>query len=175
MKAFRMDARRIWFLLLAVCVVIAQIWIFGHSMRNADESLAESDTVVEIVRPVVEPILQEANVSTEYENLSYIVRKMAHFAEYALLGFLCLLCTWLSPIKGRWRLALPLPYCALSAGVDECIQMNYSERSAQWSDVLLDSCGAAAGILFASLCLALVLLIYRKRKNKIEFHKEQQT
>lgn len=165
MKMFR-NPRQAWCILLAVCVVMTQVWIFSHSMRDAEDSLKQSDTVIEIVRPIVEPILQDTDFPPTYDNLSHLVRKCAHFAEYALLGFFCLFCIWVSPIKGRWRMLLSLPYCVLSACMDECIQLGYAERSGQWSDVLLDSCGALTGILFALLCLGIGLLIRKKRKKK---------
>ena len=83
-----MKARRIIFLIL---IIINCITIFYFSNQVADTSSASSGRVVNFVMKV---LLQFKNIEEqqkEYiasEILQPIVRKMAHFSIYTLLGFL---------------------------------------------------------------------------------------
>jgi VanZ family protein len=77
-----------------------------------------------------------------------IVRKCAHFVEYAVLAMLCVRAariTW--PALGRWPLmAAALGFAALVASGDELRQFVLSTlRTGAAHDVLLDAAGAMAG------------------------------
>ena len=95
------------------------------------------------------PLLTALNADPEL--LHILLRKLAHFLEFALLGVL-----WVPICAQRcsgMRSCVPhaLLYCCLTAMADEGIQRFVPGRSGQWGDVLLDVLGAAAGI--AIVCL----------------------
>ena len=91
-----------------------------------------------------------------YNSVQRVVRKTAHYTEYAVLGFLMRLCleSWL----GRRRRLTPAAWAAGTAyaGTDELHQLLIDGRSGQWTDVLLDSAGALTGVLLAALALYLI-------------------
>ena len=85
----------------------------------------------------------------EEEPTSYGLRKAAHVTEYAVLAIL----VWMrleSP--GRKRLLTAFALCAAAAALDETIQI-FSHRGALFTDVLIDSAGAALGLALAAVFL----------------------
>lgn len=80
--------------------------------------------------------------------LDHLLRKAAHFAVYFILG-----CS----LTGCYRRQRRVPYVfavlltgAALAGLDELHQMFVDGRGPLLTDVLLDTCGVAAGCLLAS-------------------------
>jgi len=102
------------------------------------------------VRPILlwlNPRISEETI----EKIHFLVRKTAHFAEYALLGFL----TWrvvaaasaLAPLHSAQHFRLALLFAALYAASDETHQIFVPGREASVRDVLLDTCGAGFGLV----------------------------
>ena len=86
------------------------------------------------------------------EGLTYIVRKAAHFTEYAVMGFL-----WYMLLrKKRNNMILSIGATAFYAASDELHQRFVVGRSGQLSDVLLDTCGGCFGVISAFILLCIV-------------------
>lgn len=156
-------------ILLLLSVLVTQIWIFSNSLRDGERSSLQSNRVLEWLRPQAENLLSALGIPPTAENLSHYLRKAAHFSEYALLGFLAYCAVRFASARVprfRWLLRLPLPFCVLTACADELLQRFVPGRSGQLKDVLLDSCGAAFGILLAVGICACLHTISQKRKRK---------
>ena len=135
--------------ILIVLLILLLAFIWGHSCMPVETSREESSRVLDLLRPLLEPIVGPERVTL------HLVRKLAHFAEYFCLG--CVLSPLLPlPWKGR---LLAGNLALLTALVDETIQI-FSGRGPAISDVWLDFSGAAAGILLTSL----IWLLWRRRK-----------
>jgi VanZ family protein len=85
------------------------------------------------------------------ERVHHVIRKTAHFVEYALLGILAFRVTLFDPAfsassRGR-QLRLALLFCALYASTDEFHQKFVPTREPAVRDVCLDTCGSAFGLL----------------------------
>ena len=93
------------------------------------------------------------------EGLSFIIRKTAHFCEYALMGALWYL--WLYRI--RFAPLISFGATALYACTDEFHQLFVQGRSGELRDVLVDSAGGAAGVLAAFILLCILYCIRRKQ------------
>ena len=107
--------------------------------------------VLQWIRPLLGMIFSPENVT------DHLVRKLAHFTEFCLLGAELIMLTCLLR-KLRVRNVLNCLFAGLSAAViDETIQI-FSARGSQAIDVLLDFGGVVAGVL-------LVFLIYGIRLN----------
>ena len=128
--------------------------IFFFSSQNATSSSAVSGTTIRTVATAVSPSyremppLKQDQVVTAYQNLA---RKSAHALLYLVLGVLCA-----AALSRHIRKAVPLIVFAelgsiLYACSDELHQRFSSGRSAQITDVLLDSAGALCGILLLVL------------------------
>lgn len=154
------------FFLIASLLTAAMIFCFS-AQRGAD-SQQTSDRitlqVAQVVRPGYEQLPQEARLSF-LGAVSTLVRKSAHFLEYALLGFNLMGFARLKWLEWPARRAVLAAWLAatLYAGTDELHQLLVSERSAAVLDVGIDSAGSLAGALVMTLALWLVL---RHRASK---------
>lgn len=92
----------------------------------------------------------------------YLLRKAAHFSEFAALGFSF---TWLYGMiskKRVWSLTLPLICGASAAAIDETIQLFSPDRGPSIKDVGIDTCGVVAGIAVMTLLHILAKRIRKK-------------
>lgn len=137
--------RYVLFLILSLFLVC---FIFSNSLRNGPESNAQSGRVAQWLQPILNPFGRIPE-----DAFHKIVRKLAHFTEFAALG-VCLFgwaCNLSKQPQRPWLLA---GMCALMVAVtDETIQL-FTGRTAMLRDVLLDATGAAFGILFTALLLS---------------------
>ncbi len=174
---------------MLVLVAVMLIFIWGNSLLPADLSSAESGWMVELLEPVlrfigsgrIQAIMTRAadrlpagesralayrairwlDVHVLSRDPAFLVRKAAHFSEFALLG--ALMCMLLARPDGRGRFWWPEIICLCVAAIDETIQLMSDGRAAQLRDVVLDLSGATAGVLCACILLA-VLGAVQKRK-----------
>ena len=124
---------------------LALIW--GNSLLPGEVSGAISG----FVRDLIALLLPGDGAPGQGHGL---LRKLAHFAEFASLGMIL---TW---IMGMLSKPIPLALaCGFAAAcVDETIQMFVPDRGPAFTDVLIDTAGVLTGLL-------LLLLIRRWRSN----------
>lgn len=143
--------------LFLILTILTAAMIFFFSAQNGEESSALSSgltmTIARIIRPGFDQ-LPLAEREALFATLGRIVRKLAHFSEFALLGFN--LAWYLVLRKGR-RASVP-GCCGLAwllatlyAGTDELHQMFVADRGPALLDVGIDSAGALFGA--AAVCL----------------------
>ena len=96
----------------------------------------------------------------------HVVRKMAHFCEYMLEGFLLMLCMRVYSRHPLGHITVPMLGGVLTALTDETIQLYSPGRSSQVTDVWLDSVGVLAGILAALVLMALCRLLFHHRDKE---------
>ena len=130
-------------LIVIVAIIVAAIWI--QSILPSEISSQESGWFTEhIFRPVAEwlginPISKLA------------VRKLAHMAEFFVLGLL-------ATVLWKQKVIYSVQMCFLVAFLDESIQL-LSKRGSEVLDVWIDLCGAIIGI-----GLSAMIVFIRKRK-----------
>ena len=127
--------KRLWMLLLIAN--IAFIW--GNSMLPGSESQQLSDGFLRWLGFLLEPL-------GEYASL--VLRKAAHFSEFACLGVL------LAGAFRAWGRTPVLPaalWGLLSACVDETIQIFSPGRASRLTDVWIDFAGILTGIFLLHL------------------------
>ena len=124
------------------------LFIFSWSIKPGGVSSSESSSVLLFLQQSLSALGLPAALLTEH-----LVRKLAHFTEYAGLGILLFLCAHFSAseiflcrrhtkLQGRsYYFLLPLVPC-----IDECIQRFSPGRSASPLDVLLDMAGAVFSV-----------------------------
>ena len=134
-----MSRRQKVFLALTV-LWLAVIW--GHSMMPAEDSGAESNFLAEWIMQYL-PWMDD-----------YVIRKVAHFAEYMVLGGLLY---GAFPQRGRSAVTASVLAGVLIALIDETIQLFSPGRSGQIADVWLDMAG---------FCLSRLLLRLAIRKRQ---------
>jgi VanZ family protein len=135
--------------LIASLVWTAVIW--GHSLLKGPESAGESALVVQLVRPVFELVGMH-----DTKAITLIVRKLAHFSEYAILGYLVGRLRGSLGRQRRVEFALTVAWVLLAPVIDESIQLLVPGRSGSPVDVLIDLSGVVLGS-----AVALALLTFR--------------
>ena len=133
--------------------MIALIW--GASTVPGMGSSHASLSVVEALRFVLDSLGLASGWVT-----NLLVRKAAHFTEYAVLGVLVSSALDPGARRTRSRILLIGAVLALVASLDESIQLFVPGRSGMVTDVLLDCCGAAAGVVLRTL------VVRRRRRDR---------
>lgn len=127
-------------ILWTTLTILIMIIIFSFSSENGQESSQTSGFIVNLLQFL-----------SSWPNLEHFIRKCAHFSIYGILGF-CSYFMFLSyGHSPRKCILLSVLFCFLYAGSDEFHQFFVPDRSAQFSDVLLDTAGAALLILISYL------------------------
>ncbi len=152
--------RRALTVILVVLTVLQLAFIFAQSLLDAPSSSEESSSVLELVRPFFELFVGKGNVTES------LVRKCAHVAEFAVLGALA---SSLSFVIGKRR---PVHFvfvllCSLAVAVtDESIQLFSDGRSGEIRDVLIDSSGAAFGIIITLTAIFIIIKIKGRSRHE---------
>ena len=151
-------------------VLLCMAFIFYKTAKPAQQSSQVSGQFIRSVAAAVTPdfsALSEDEQDAVVESFQHVVRKGAHFSIYLLLGVLCLLAMLTHRVKPGVRIGISLGICLLYAASDELHQLFIDGRSGQVSDVLLDFCGSAAGVLLTAGLAALVCRHLRKRTSPV--------
>lgn len=122
-------------------VILWMILIFIMSSFDANNSSNQSNFIVDIVVN----ILKIDNI----ELLSLIIRKLAHFTEYFILGILVINMFNRNNISNKYLISIIL--CIIYACTDEIHQFFVPGRSCQVTDVIIDSMGSIMGVYLYKL------------------------
>lgn len=144
--------QKVWLAVLLLYIAI----IYSHSMQPAVQSSKESGFVFKTASGFMDQIGIENGWLTEH-----IVRKTAHFVEYAGMGLL-LLVNLCSLSDRRERFLTGMLAVVLIPFIDETIQVFALGRAAMIQDVWLDISGAVFGLTAAK---AWLLLLKVRRRN----------
>ena len=117
-------------------LILNLCFVWGNSLLPGEISGALSDWVKEF-------LIKLLPVGENMSSGGGLLRKLAHFTEFTVLG---LLLGWLVRLmqKKQWY---PLLWGVAAACVDETIQMFVPDRGPALRDVGIDSCGVLTGIL----------------------------
>ena len=170
-----MRHRVFWTCFFLAAAIATAALIFFFSAQQGPESTAMSDSVTLEVAKVVRPDypqLPPVERQSFLEVLSRVVRKSAHFGEFALLGFNLAAFLRLRRLDKPRAAAVPWAWliATLYAGTDELHQMLVEARAPAILDVGIDSAGALAGVL--TMLLALTLVEKKRGKKGCEARKQ---
>ena len=153
-------------ILLSLLLVIAvMVMIYCFSAQNGTQSGAMSGRIttwfLNLVVPDFENWAAEDQESLRY-TVGFLIRKTAHFLEYALLGFSLML--HIAQLEKKIAVRLPWLWAwgigTLYAASDEFHQGFVAGRGPSVRDVMIDSSGVIAGAL-------LILLILHRKKRRL--------
>lgn len=115
-------------------------------MSSSQGSMSETSR---IIGPLLQFFFPDMPEGTRLLIHGY-VRKSAHFIEYAVLAFFALraLSMSASVVLRRWRYALALLLVILIAAIDEVNQSFDSSRTGAITDVMIDTTGGVAMMVF---------------------------
>lgn len=122
---------------------MAVIFYLSHQPGSASSDLSSG-----VVAALLNFIDQVApNLELNVESFHTFVRKNAHFMAYLFLSLLSLNAWKSSGFRGWKQLFLGFGMCVLFAVTDEIHQLFIEGRSGEARDVLIDSTGAAVGVV----------------------------
>ena len=153
-------------ILLSLLLVIAVMgMIYSFSAQTGEESGAMSGRITTWVLNMVVPGFGEFSPEkqeTIRSTVGFVVRKLAHFSEYALLGLTLML--HIAQIQKKIFVRLPWLWAwgvgTLYAASDEFHQGFVAGRGPSVRDVTIDSAGVIAGTLL------LLWILLRRMKKK---------
>ncbi len=144
---------------LSVLVFLNLLLIWGNSLLSREDSSSKSSFLTSI-------LMHFLPKDADFGTVEHIIRKCAHFTEFALLGALTLCLTYAVcafELRRTWSCtAIPLLGCLFAASTDEMIQI-FTARGNSVADVALDFSGS----LTAFVIVYAVLLIMQRRKRGV--------
>ncbi|MBN2849803.1 MAG: VanZ family protein [Erysipelotrichaceae bacterium] len=128
--------RRIAFILYLAWILL----ILGFTLQNGEASATTSKWYVEALHG----LFMKIDLQVSLELLTTIIRKGAHFSEYAVLG-------GLSSMNARMNQNRLFYLSAFLPFLDETIQTQIDGRAGRFSDVLIDLSGYLLGYLIGRM------------------------
>lgn len=150
----------------AVLLFLLYLIIFTFSGQNGEQSGGLSYMISEKCVGLMNSLSGRHWTALFQQDLAiyfeHPIRKLAHFSEYACMGVLVY--TMWRPWKHRGKrlYGLTILWVLLSASADEFHQLFVPERYGSFTDVCLDTCGGAFGVL---ICVLFEKLYYRRKKK----------
>ncbi|MBQ8081668.1 MAG: VanZ family protein [Clostridia bacterium] len=144
--------------------LVMMLVIFLMSAADGERSAGMSGKLTELAVQKLYPGYEGLNTAAQegaFDLMHHLLRKAAHFIEYAILGALYCLFLHTFPVK-RARLYAWLLGTAYAA-TDEVHQLFVLSRGASPADVMLDSLGVACGVLLAAAFSAFFTQTRQKR------------
>ena len=142
--------------ILITTLIAIFVTIFGFSNQNAETSSGLSQKVANFVVEIVPSIknMPEQEKEEVVDRIESVVRKIAHYSIYTLVGILLMSLMSTYKIKELDRIAVSLIVGVIYASTDEIHQVFVPGRGPLVTDVILDSIGVLTGI-------CIVLLVYK--------------
>lgn len=140
--------RVIFTLALLVCVA----YIFRNSLQTGAQSSLRSQAAMETVNETL-GWLHLGPLS------EHTIRKLAHFLEFMMEGFLLMLCLRVYTARFVRHISWPLLGGLATAVMDETIQVFIPNRTSLVTDVWIDMLGVVAGIFVALVILLIVRVV----------------
>lgn len=138
-KTKKYKSRDIWSLVFLVLITATLVFIWTNSMETPAESSEKSQGVMKLLTPILEFFVGKGNVT------EFLVRKLAHFCEFGLLGCeLSLMIILRKRQTLQWYVNAAM-FAFMAAALDETIQI-FADRGSSLADVWLDFAGAVTGI-----------------------------
>ncbi len=143
-------------------MAMTAVFIFSNSLQGSEDSWDASNAVASLLDPILHRLYALSNKlfaitghNNPYEYGAF-VRKLAHFAEYCLLGIECTIATALLSKRALSPYIWADLFAVLMVAViDEFVQ-TFVGRTSLVSDVLIDFSGSFVGILIALVVAGIV-------------------
>lgn len=133
-----------------IFAIMTLLWvavIFSFSLQPGEVSGSLSGSFLRTVLEWFTPGVFEKLETMPQEQLDMwhmVLRKCAHFTEFAVLGVLSSLT--LLQTKVSRRVLMAMAFCLVVASMDETLQLFVDGRAGRVVDVMIDGAGALAGI-----------------------------
>ncbi|MDE7106313.1 MAG: VanZ family protein [Anaeroplasmataceae bacterium] len=160
-------------ILRVVPIIIVLAWmgvIFYFSHQNGTSSSKMSNSITKWIVNTFVPNysnLTRTEQSSILKNTSYVIRKLAHYTEYALLGLFLFVAVYAFTDNEKIIFSVVSILGILYAFSDELHQSFIGGRAPAIKDVLIDSIGLLTILVLIGIILN-IKRIRRIRKKKVE-------
>lgn len=137
--------------------------IFYLSHQPAEESSELSSGLLDLVLIPFKKFIPSFLI--DYSYLHFLIRKMAHFFAYFMLGIFALNALYITRMKMLSSILMAFLLCVIYAISDEVHQLYIPGRSGEIRDVFIDSVGASCGI-----ALYYSVFLWRKRIKRLKIN-----
>ncbi|MBO5348710.1 MAG: VanZ family protein [Clostridia bacterium] len=151
-------------IIFAILIIINCIVIFNFSSQNSEKSNETSGMIVEKVVNIISTISPKVEKETIKEQVSFWVRKLAHFSIYTLLGIFLMNEANTFKMTKKRKIIICMLFGALYAISDEFHQGFVGGRSPKIMDVCIDTCGVIFGIILVIIAGKLISKIKEPKK-----------
>ena len=143
----------------AVLIILWMITIFEFSNQNGDTSQGTSDVITDKIIEI------NNDLENKRDQVSFCVRKLAHFSIYIIGGILAFGFFDTYSLQKKYVIAIALMFGIVYASLDEFHQSFISGRSAQIRDVCIDTCGVITGEIISCFVKKHKKLLKKEIKN----------
>lgn len=130
------------------------LFIFTQSLLPGEVSSNQSGFIVDVLYPLI----QRLGLNMDVDTFSFIIRKLAHFTEYFILGVL-LYVTYQPSFQTRKLYTIIFLQGLITASIDETIQLFTPNRSGELRDVMID----ISGVMIATTVSLIITNTYEKK------------
>lgn len=162
-----------WLIAFRVIFTFALIACIAFIFRNSLETGAQSSVRSQELMALLNKLLGKLHFGPLSE---HTIRKLAHFAEFTMEGFLLMLCLRVYTAHFVRHMSWPLLGGMTTALMDETIQRFVPNRTSSVTDVWIDMAGVVCGLFVALIILLIVRLVtafYTIKKENRELRAEQ--
>lgn len=147
-------------------IVMTIIYMFSAKpvTSSNESSMIIANSVLNLYESITNQPMQDELRPEKLEIVNHIIRKTAHFMEYAVLAVTIVFHLWVWKMKYKWIFLFSSLFSALYAATDEFHQTFVPGRGGQFKDVILDSCGALTGALLS--CVLIIMIEGRKKRKE---------
>lgn len=145
-----------WLIAFRIIFTIALLACIAYIFRNSLQTGAQSSARSQEAMQNVNNVLSRFHLGPVAE---HTIRKIAHFLEFSLEGFLLMLCLRVYTAHFVRHMSWPLLIGMSTAVMDETIQLFIPNRTSLVTDIWIDMAGVVAGLLVALIILLIVRLL----------------
>ena len=144
--------------------------IFGFSGQEGEKSGSISRQITEAVTKNIKQIqtLEETQKEITLKKIEHIIRKLAHFSLYTVVGILMMSLMSTYNIEQIKRYGVSLGVGMIYAISDEIHQSFIPDRTPAVGDVFIDTCGVIFGIILVRVVMLIILKVKNTNKNQAE-------
>ena len=149
--------------IIIIISIMAGISLFSSQTAQESDHLSKN---------IAKEIVVQLGILTEEEakkdadgiisQVNHIIRKLAHFTIYFLLGLILYIVIYNNIYKPFFTLLIAWTISTIYAGFDEYHQTFVSGRGGQIRDIIIDSSGA---LLAGVMCVVFLKVILRNKRN----------
>ena len=151
-------------IILIILLFITFARIFSFSNQNGVQSSGVSRKVTKILTNNIKKVQARSKEEKEIfmNNAEKIIRKLAHFSIYTVVGFLMMALMSTYNAKTIIRVSISFGIGVIYAISDEIHQYFIPGRSGRVFDVIIDSFGVLTGICIIMIILYIITRIKKK-------------